>query len=141
MSTAVRADPAAEAWEAILDLTMSRPRFPWVAHELGLSPPQLHVLHRLSPGVQLPMGALAETMFCDASNLTGIVDRLEERGLIERRPDPSDRRVKRLAITDDGAELRERARVLLFEPPPEIAALPRSDQRALRDLIRTALAR
>src|SRR5918911_2116221 len=98
MTTEVRADPAAEAWEAILDLTMAAPRFPRVAHQLGLSPPQLKVLHTLAPGVELPMGALAESMFCDASNLTGLVDRLEERGLIERRPDPDDRRVKRLTV-------------------------------------------
>ena len=140
MSTAVRADPAAEAWEAVLDLTMSKPRFPRVAQELGMSPKQLHVLHRLAPGVELPMGALAETMYCDASNVTGIVDRLEERGLIERRPDLDDRRVTRLAITEEGAKLRDQALARLFEPPPEIAALSRSDQRVLRDLLRKALA-
>jgi MarR family transcriptional regulator, organic hydroperoxide resistance regulator len=140
MSTAVRADPAAEAWEAILDLTMSEPRFPRVAQELGLSPKQLHVLHRLAPGIELPMGALAENMYCDASNVTGIVDRLEERGLIERRPDADDRRVKRLAVTEEGAELRERALARLLEPPAEIATLPRSDQRTLRDLLRKVLA-
>jgi MarR family transcriptional regulator, organic hydroperoxide resistance regulator len=140
MTTTVRVDPAAEAWKAILDLTLSQPRFPRVADELGMSPKQLHVLHRLAPGVELPTGALAETMYCDASNVTGIVDRLEERGLIERRPDPGDRRVKRLAITDQGAKLRERALCLLLEPPTEIAALSRSDQRTLRDLLRKASA-
>jgi DNA-binding MarR family transcriptional regulator len=139
MSTAVRTDAAAEAWKAILDLTLSQPRFPRVAQELGMSPKQLHVLHRLAPGVELPMGALAETMYCDASNVTGIVDRLEERGLIERRPDLADRRVRRLAITDEGAKLRELALSRLLEPPAEIAALSRPDQRALRDLLRKAL--
>ena len=52
------------------------------------------------------MGRLARGLACDASNVTGIVDRLEARGLIERRPGASDRRVKVLVITREGERLR-----------------------------------
>jgi DNA-binding MarR family transcriptional regulator len=55
----------------------------------------------------LPMRLAAERMHCDASNLTGMVDRLEGRGLIERRADPADRRVRLLALTPRGHEVRE----------------------------------
>src|SRR5215212_8170715 len=40
----------------------------------------------------LPMRKLAQKLKCEPSNVTGIVDRLESRGLVERRPDPADRR-------------------------------------------------
>lgn len=45
---------------------------------------------------------LAAALKCDASNVTGIVDRLESRGLLERHVDPADRRVKRIHLTDAG---------------------------------------
>ncbi|ASN28791.1 MarR family transcriptional regulator [Streptomyces pluripotens] len=48
------------------------------------------------------MSVLATTLTCDASNMTGIVDRLEKRGLVRREPSPSDRRVKNVALTADG---------------------------------------
>ncbi|MEP7112633.1 MAG: MarR family transcriptional regulator, partial [Ilumatobacteraceae bacterium] len=71
---------------------------------IELTPPQSIALRKLLDG-PLPMGSVAEVLSCDASTLTGIADRLEERGLIQRRLDPSDRRVKLLALTDAGREL------------------------------------
>jgi DNA-binding MarR family transcriptional regulator len=141
MAIGVRSDPAAEAWRALFDLMFSEkpPRFPAVAQEFDLSPQQLKVLRVLAPGVELPMNALAEELYCDASNVTGIVDRLEERGLIERRADKADRRVKRLAITNEGATLREQILARLFEPPAAIARLSVAEQRTLRDLLKKAL--
>ena len=49
-----------------------------------------------------PCGKLAQKLKCEPSNVTGIVDRLEARGLVERRPDPADRRVKLAAATEEG---------------------------------------
>jgi MarR family transcriptional regulator, organic hydroperoxide resistance regulator len=141
-TTPVRTDPATAAWKALLSfITAERPpRFPAVAQAFELSPMQLKMMQALAPGVELPMSALADELHCDASNVTGIVDRLEERGLIERRPDPADRRVKRLAITDKGAELRERMLARLFEPPAAMKRLTRSEQITLRELLEKALA-
>ena len=76
-----------------------------VADERGLSIPQLEVLRRLRHHGPSPMRRLAEQMNCEASNLTGLVDRLERRGLVERRPDPGDRRVRVLALTEGGEAL------------------------------------
>lgn len=69
-----------------------------------LTPPQAITLRKLLDG-PLPMGSVAEVLSCDASTLTGIADRLEERRLIQRRVDPADRRVKLLALTAAGREL------------------------------------
>jgi len=66
----------------------------------GLTAPQATLLTLLSE--PMSMRQFAELMGCDASNVTGIVDRLEAKGLVERRADPSDRRVKRLARTSEG---------------------------------------
>jgi DNA-binding MarR family transcriptional regulator len=133
-------DLAHEAWELLWRVMQShRPRFQALAQELGLAPMQLHALRVIEPRAELPMSSLAGKLFCDASNVTGIVDRLEARGLIERRPARYDRRVKLLALTDEGERVREAAWRQLSQPPPEIAALPPGQQRALRDALRAAL--
>jgi len=85
------------------------------------------------------MGELAKMLFCDSSNVTGITDRLEERGLVRREPSPEDRRVKLLKLTDDGERMRIEITKRMAEPPPPIAALPESDQRALRDILTRAV--
>src|ERR671916_2951662 len=102
-------DPAIEAWGLLWRLMQAnKPRFMALAQELGLAPMQLHALRLIEPGVEVPMSSLAGKLFCDASNVTGIVDRLEARGLIERRSAAHDRRVKMLALTPEGEVFRER---------------------------------
>jgi DNA-binding MarR family transcriptional regulator len=78
--------------------------------EAELSPIQCHVLHLLEPGRPVPMGRLAETLACRASNVTGLVDRLEARGLIERRLSGDDRRIRVLKLTREG--VHQRAQIL-----------------------------
>ena len=116
-----------------------RPRLGQIAQEFDLAPMQLQALKLLEPGREAPMSALAESLSCDASNVTGIVDRLEGRGLIERRGAPHDRRVKILALTGEGERMRQALLSRMSEPPPEIARLSRSDQRTLRDALRKTL--
>src|SRR5919198_6325726 len=103
-------DAGAQAWELMFELFKGtkRERFQ-LAQEYGFSPMQLFALGALEPGGEVPMSSLADTLLCDASNVTGIVDRLEARNLIERRAAPHDRRVKLLALTDEGTRLREEA--------------------------------
>lgn len=115
-----------------------KPRHIAIAAEFDLSPMQAFALRLLEPGMPLAMSDLAEALHCDASNVTGIVDRLEARGLIARRGADHDRRVKMLVVTEKGAALRKRLLARLSEPPPEIAALSATDQRALRDILRRA---
>jgi len=143
MSTPTRVDPATEAWSLTLAIVFSEspPRVPAVAAEFDLSPMTLKLLYKLEPGAEEPMSALAETLYCDASNVTGIVDRLEARGLIERRDSPRDRRVKLIALTDDGVLAREQIRQRMHVPPEQIAALSDEDKRDLRDILRRAVDR
>jgi|SRR5215211_25188 len=134
-------DPGAEAWELMFELFKGtkRERFQ-LGQEYGLSPMQLGALHSLEPGRELPMSSLADALLCDASNVTGIVDRLEARGLIERRAAAHDRRVKLLALTDEGVRVRREVARRMSVPPAQIAGLSEADKRALRDIIRRALA-
>ncbi|MDX6666627.1 MAG: hypothetical protein QOK04_7, partial [Solirubrobacteraceae bacterium] len=118
-----------------------RSRFLAIASEYDLAPGQLGALKSLDPERPVPMSELAETLQCDASNVTGIVDRLEARGYVERQSVEHDRRVKLLAVTPEGARVRARLAERMSQPPEQIAALPASDQRALRDILRRALER
>jgi DNA-binding MarR family transcriptional regulator len=85
------------------------------------------------------MGRLACGLGCDASNITGVVDRLEARGLVERQAGERDRRVKVLVVTERGLELRRRLLVRMAEPPEPIRRLSEADQRALSQILRRAL--
>ena len=139
-ATRRRPSPASEAWALMNELFhASRRRFLAVASEFELSPPQVRALRVLDPDRPVPMSELAEALHCDNSNVTGIVDRLEDRGLVERRSASHDRRVKMLAVTERGAEVRERLAERLEQAPEPLAALPPEDQRALRDIMRRAL--
>ena len=132
--------PAAEAWALMQRLFgPQRKRFMALAAEHELSPPQLGALKALHPGRPLAMSELAGILGCDNSNVTGIVDRLEYRGLVERRPAEHDRRVKLLALTEAGRELRDELGDRLHAPPEALASLTVADQRALRDTLARAL--
>jgi MarR family transcriptional regulator, organic hydroperoxide resistance regulator len=131
---------ASEAWTLLFRLFVSqRGRVPRVAAEFELSPMQAHVLRLLEPGTPLPMRTLARKLCCDASNVTGIVDRLEERGLVRRDAAPGDRRIKMLVVTDDGASVRRRIVKRLAEAPEPISSLSPDDQRALREILARAM--
>jgi DNA-binding MarR family transcriptional regulator len=139
-ATEQRMSPAHEAQKLFFEIGMDqRVRVGTALTGLGLTFAQAHALRLLDPERPLPMSSLAERLFCDASNVTGIADRLESRGLVERRSAEGDRRVKALTLTAEGAELRDRVLELMSEPPAAIASLPVSDQRALRDILRRAV--
>ncbi|MGH7785725.1 MAG: MarR family winged helix-turn-helix transcriptional regulator [Candidatus Binatia bacterium] len=133
---------ACDTWELLFDLVMAaRPHVPSVAAEYGLTEAQCHLLRLLGDQKPVTMRCLAEALACDASNITGIVDRLEARGLVARRAATHDRRVKELVLTPAGATLRAELAQRLAQPPAAIARLSAEDQRALRNLLRKALAR
>jgi DNA-binding MarR family transcriptional regulator len=134
--------PAGEAWLLMRELFIAqRPRLNAITAELGLSPPQALALHHLDPDRPLTMGELAGGLCYDNSNVTGIVDRLEERGYVERRPDPRDRRAKLVRITAAGVRTRRDLLARMADPPPPLAELDPDAQVALRDLLRQALER
>jgi DNA-binding MarR family transcriptional regulator len=129
-------DPACDAWRQITNLFIARKReFPNIAAEFGLNPGAMNALLFLEPGQPKPMGALAEAWKCDASNVTWLVDRLEEQGLAERVPHPTDRRVKTIALTRKGQKLRALIEARFFEPPDELRRLPAGDLATLRRIL------
>jgi DNA-binding MarR family transcriptional regulator len=131
-------DPASEAWILMHRIQWAeKPRFMALGQEFDLSPQQCMALRALWQ--PLPMGLLARFLACDNSNVTGIVDRLEERGLAERQPAEHDRRVKLLVLTEEGHRVRREIERRIAEPPAAVAELPASDQRRLRDILRRAL--
>ena len=113
----------------------------WVAtlSELGLHPMQAMALRHLDAEEGLPMSSLADVLRCDNSNVTGLADRLEAAGLIERRPAPHDRRIKTLVLTGKGVETRRLVEAKWAQPPPPLARLSKAEARALRDVLRRAL--
>ena len=118
-----------------------RPRLNSQLGELGLHPMQALALRFLEPGRPRPMNALAGAMRCDASNITGIADRLEAAGLVERRPAEHDRRVKTLVLTDRGQDVKARVAAIWAEPPAAVAQMPEEDLAALREILGRALGR
>ncbi|MFE2040363.1 MarR family winged helix-turn-helix transcriptional regulator [Streptomyces sp. NPDC059477] len=84
----------------------------------------------------LPMRRIARKLRCEPSNVTGIVDRLESRGLAERRADPADRRVKLAAATDEGLRVARSLRDSLRFAREPLAGLSEEERLALRDLLR-----
>jgi DNA-binding MarR family transcriptional regulator len=126
---------AAEVWQMMRDLTFAatqRGGHIGMLKELGLTPGHLKVLGALQPDEPRPMGALADACACDASMATWLVDRLEDRGLVERRMLPADRRVKTVALTALGIQTKERLFEHLDQPPPELLGLDTASLQALR---------
>ena len=133
------AKEASEATELFIELFQDHKRnMMAVAKEHALTMQQVVALWNLSPGQGLAMNALADILMCDASNVTGIVDKLEARGLAKR-GQAEDRRVKVLTLTDEGCALREALHVRMVAPPAWILRLSREDQRALRDILRRGI--
>src|SRR4051812_42577028 len=129
-------DDVTEAWRLVRELMIaSRPHYLAVLQDVGLSPVQGMALLHLQSGEPLTMSELAAALKCDNSNVTGIVDRLETAGLVERRPSPHDRRVKTVVMTAHGARLRDEADRRMAVPPPAFARLGAEDARALREIL------
>jgi DNA-binding MarR family transcriptional regulator len=108
-----------------------------VTAALDLPPAQARALLALQGPV--PMRKLAHQLSCDPSNVTGIVDGLERRGLVTREPDPADRRVKRLACTEAGQRQRQVLQDRLYGGLGDLLELDEDGQRQLRDLLVRAL--
>jgi DNA-binding MarR family transcriptional regulator len=131
---------ACEAWQLLLKFFFSqRADLPGLAAEFDLSPAQCHVLHLIEPGRPVPMGRLADTLACDASNVTGLVDRLESRGLVRRQPSSADRRLKVLELTPAGVRLREVVLKRMTKPPESLTRLSAAEQRTLVKILRHLL--
>ncbi|MFC3576676.1 MarR family winged helix-turn-helix transcriptional regulator [Streptomyces yaanensis] len=108
------------------------------AAEHALTGAQARLLSLLSLE-PLPMRRLAQKLKCEPSNVTGIVDRLESRGLVERRPDPTDRRVKLAVATEEGRKVAKSLRESLRFAREPLAGLGEEERVVLRGLLRRML--
>lgn len=127
-----KAELAEEAWGLFLEYFLAnRERSLGIAADLGLTWGEMRALLTLDAEAPKPMRALAEDWKCDASNVTWVVDRLEERGVAERRGLPEDRRIKTVALTPAGEKTKAELLRRIHQPTEEVLALPRTDLQAL----------
>lgn len=115
-----------------------KPRIQALAEQHSLTAQQFHLLGYLHMQKDpQPMGALASTFFCDASNITGIVDRLTALGLIERVDHPKDRRVKLVTVTAKGNQVYGTILDMLSEMTEKkiTEALPEQDVQDFRRIL------
>jgi DNA-binding MarR family transcriptional regulator len=127
---------AGDVWRLMTECSMAQfGRASQALQPLGLTPGHVKLLMKLEEGDGRPMSTLANAFGCDASTMTWLVDRLEERGLVERRMLPTDRRVKAVALTPDGADMKANLMERMFEPPEELLTLDRSELEGLREVL------
>ena len=107
-----------------------------VAEQMGLTPSQVIALRELSEPITAR--ELANRMVCEASNATFVLDRLEEQGLVQRLPHPTDRRAKQIVLTGAGQDRRVEALGLLDARSP-LGRLDEPQQESLRELLAALL--
>jgi DNA-binding MarR family transcriptional regulator len=131
-----------DLWPLLTEFALNM-RHWWIStcYSLDLTPAQGMALRSLDPDAPLAMSALADALACDASNVTGVVDKMEARGLIARQGAENDRRVKVLVVTEKGRQVRRELLSRAAEAPPEIAAMPKQTRSLLAAGLRAFLAR
>ncbi len=130
------------AWSCVAALFMgpqNHSRFNEAAQELGLTAGALKALLTIHHHGEQPMRDLATALHCDASMITQIVDALEARGLAERVPSPTDRRVKLVRLTRAGHRAFDRAMAHLSVAPEAVLRLSAQEQATLARLLLKAL--
>ncbi|WP_106396845.1 MarR family winged helix-turn-helix transcriptional regulator [Actinocorallia populi] len=134
------ADPITDELSELVFQVAGRLRggFNAAAAELGLPPAQALLLANLS--APTPMRELAVWLSCEPSNVTGIVDGLERRGLVARRPYPADRRVKYVVLTEEGERGRAELRARSQAQARALFASLDADKEHLRDLLAAVVA-
>jgi DNA-binding MarR family transcriptional regulator len=88
--------------------------------DVGLHPPQFRVMNMIDAAEGCSQQAIAEAIGAPPSRMVAIVDELEELGLVERRPHPTDRRVRALYLTTEGRKLLSRGRKVAAEHEEEL---------------------
>jgi DNA-binding MarR family transcriptional regulator len=111
-----------------------------IGEKYDLTVMQFYALCVLENDKSIPMNSLSKLLFCDASNVTGIVDRLFQRKLIKREENPNDRRVKMITLTPEGNEVCKQIFADIPKVTPDgITALPAKKQQQLLDLLKDVL--
>lgn len=117
---------------------LHRARYRTMIAETGLSAAQLQVVMVIGEG-PMTMRELATAALTEPSNLTGIVDKLEARGLLQRKASTQDRRSIQVAATRSGAAFRQKMFDHIKEPVPWMTGLETADQKGLLEILRRAI--
>jgi DNA-binding MarR family transcriptional regulator len=127
---------AGRVWAVMRDLADNYPSKEALraALNLGRGSGRVKALLCLLTG-PLSLSELAEVVGVDAPYATLIVDKLEERNLVERRTDPADRRRKLVALTAEGRQAAQRAQRVKREPPPGFGLLSPAELDLLEELV------
>ena len=127
---------AEELWALVVEtLAGWEDRAAAAAADAGLSPESAWALVQLEPGATISQKELAARMRCNPSTVVDPTDRLEEAGLVIRRPNPDDRRVNVLVVTPKGARVRKKLIARLLDPPAAFRRMPAADQARFRDVM------
>ncbi len=131
---------AQELW-ALLVATFANweERINAAAADADLSPVSAWALVQLDPDHPMSQKALAQRLKCNPSTVVDPTDRLEEAGLVVRKPNAADRRINVLVVTAKGARVRDELISRLFEPPSAFSRLPAREQARFRDVMREAV--
>jgi DNA-binding MarR family transcriptional regulator len=135
MAMKIERRPAEALWKLLRDDAFASLRDDFTARvaECSLSMSQGKLIRELDqPQSQRE---LARRLHYDPSNITALADSLEARGLVERRPDASDRRFRRLALTPEGERLRSTLEARLAQPPLFLDRLTVAEQKQLLTLL------
>jgi len=133
---------AQELWALVVEsLAGWEQRMSSAAADADLSPVSAWALVQLDPANAISQKELAARLHCTPSTVVDPTDRLEEGGLVVRRPHPNDRRVNVLTVTARGRRVRDALIDRLFEPPEAFRRLPAREQERLRDAMLEAVGR
>jgi DNA-binding MarR family transcriptional regulator len=135
VGTTTKAESATQLWQLLRDAAFAslREDFTARAADCKLSLSQAKLIRELAqPQSQRE---LARRLHYDPSNITALADSLEERGLLERRPDRADRRFRLLGLTSAGERLRAALEISLSKPPAFLDRLTASEQKELLQLL------
>jgi DNA-binding MarR family transcriptional regulator len=101
-------DKQAIYWLLMQVMFQAKHRIYQISEQYGLTLMQSNAITMLSADRPVPMNILSTIFMCDASNVTGIADRLEKQGLIQRQDHPTDRRITMITLTSKGLDLKQK---------------------------------
>lgn len=127
-------DLSREVWTLMSGLVLDHQRRRQVSEAVGLSFSRTRAVRRVAEK-PMSMGDLAAALGIDRPNATVLVDDLEARGLVRRRPHPTDRRAKMVEATRKGTSVARRANEILSTPPAALNALSPEDLKGLRRIL------
>jgi DNA-binding MarR family transcriptional regulator len=126
---------AHEAWTAMAGLVLDNQRRREVTERTGVSFGKMKALRRIAIR-PMSMRELAGLLGMDPPNLTTVVDDLERSGLVERQAHPTDRRIRLVVATPEGAVLAQQANEILDRPPAGLVDLPPKELETLVRILR-----